>query len=117
VLFSLYVHLPLLGGPDKAYVFVEKEDMRPAHLPNVQYLIRGVHVSTDKTDNQTINFVVSSVSGTPGTLFKAFSNSIVLDSYCDGGQNYKNLVAFVKGLRQDFKQRTVAGCTINHKAP
>ena len=27
-------------------------------------------MSTDKTDNQTINFVVSSVSGTTGTLFK-----------------------------------------------
>ena len=24
----------------------------------------------------------------------------MLDSYCDGGQNYKNLVAFVKGLSE-----------------
>ena len=29
---------------------------------------------------------------------QGFSNSIIVGAYCDEGQNYKNVVGFVKGL-------------------
>ena len=36
---------------------------------------------------------------------QAFSISQIATAYCDAGQNYKNLVGYVKGLSEAYSER------------
>ena len=42
--------------------------------------------------------------------FQSFSISRIVGAFCDEGQNYKNLVGFVKGLEKDYSDKIVFGC-------
>ena len=41
---------------------------------------------------------------------QSFSISRIEGAFCDAGQNYKNLVGFVKGLGKDYSNKIVFGC-------
>ena len=43
-------------------------------------------------------------------LLQSFSISRIEGALCDEGQNYKNLVGFVKGLQKDYSDKIVFGC-------
>ena len=44
-------------------------------------------------------------------LLQSFSISRIEGALCDEGQNYKNLVGFVKGLQKDYSDKIVFGCS------
>lgn len=96
------------GGAGNEYKFINSTDLRKLKLPGgVQYALQAVHNST--LGNETLNWVVTS-NNSKITVLQAFSISQAEGTYCDGGQNYKNLVGFIKGLAELFAQKAVYGC-------
>ena len=99
------------GGADGRYTFVNGTDYTQAHIKGgVQYQLQGIHRTLVHHYNDTLDFLVISNSSNV-TIVRAFSISRIEGAFCDAGQNYKNLVGFVKGLKQDFDQKTIMGCT------
>lgn len=101
------------GGNDKHYKFVNGSDLRPYKIKSgVEFMIQAIHTTKVHHYNDTLDFLLS--SNPPGskdeTLVQGFSISQIYGAYCDDGQNYKNLVGYVKGLGLDFAQRTISGC-------
>ena len=58
------------------------------------------------------NVTVRSLYYNSSLLFspQSFSISRIEGALCDEGQNYKNLVGFVKGLQKDYSDKIVFGC-------
>ncbi|XP_078588804.1 uncharacterized protein LOC144869407 isoform X2 [Branchiostoma floridae x Branchiostoma japonicum] len=106
------MHL-LLGGADERYRYIGGVDMR-TYNSTASFILQGVHMTYVHRYNDTLNFVLTDdmkPSIHPlGTTLHAFSISQIAGAYCDDGQNYKNLVGFVKGLNMKYTETTVAGC-------
>ncbi|XP_078589020.1 uncharacterized protein LOC144869522 [Branchiostoma floridae x Branchiostoma japonicum] len=101
------------GGADGRYSYSGGDDLRPYNI-SASFILQGVHMTLVHHYNDTLNFVLvddMKPSIHPlGTTLHAFSISQIAGAYCDDGQNYKNLVGFVKGLNMKYTETTVAGC-------
>lgn len=135
------------------YTYVGSSDLRPYNLTSgAMYMIQAIHTTLVMRYNDTLDFVVVSTSSSP-PLFSVvrvrtqscfrinrilknkpgqiFSVSQIQGALCDAGQNYKNIVGFIKGLGKfwclfhvecfavpffdagvEYVQRTVFGCAI-----
>ncbi|CAH1258728.1 Hypp2059 [Branchiostoma lanceolatum] len=101
------------GGADNRYRFSGGDDLRPYNV-SASFILQGVHMTLVHHYNDTLNFVLKD-SMKPsikplGATLDAFSISQIAGAYCDDGQNYKNLVGFVKGLNMKYTETTMAGC-------
>lgn len=100
------------GGADGRYRFINGSDYRKAgRASGVQYQLQGVHSTLVHHYNDTLNMIVLSNSS-DSSVVRAFSISQIEGALCDAGQNYKNLVGFIKGLSQSYAKRIVFGCTM-----
>jgi hypothetical protein len=102
------------GGADKRYRLSGSEDLTPDHNPSgAVYLTQGVHSTLVHHYNDTLDFLVFAEHDTAmSSHVQAFSISRIWGAYCDYGQNYKNLVGFMKGLDKPFdNMEVVHGCT------
>ncbi|XP_019854112.1 PREDICTED: uncharacterized protein LOC109583283 [Amphimedon queenslandica] len=97
------------GGDDGRYTLVNNSDYRPYNM-SVKFMLQTIHTTKVHHYNDTQDWLVSEGKEEGTTVVKAFSISNIYGAYCDAGQNYKNLVGFVKGLNVDFKQEAIAGC-------
>eukprot|EP00731_Ephydatia_muelleri_P031524 Em0023g31a len=103
------------GGADSLYTYVGSSDLRPYNLTSgAMYMIQAIHTTLVMRYNDTLDFVVVSTSSSPPlfSVVRIFSVSQIQGALCDAGQNYKNIVGFIKGLGVEYVQRTVFGCAI-----
>ncbi|XP_065890748.1 uncharacterized protein [Dysidea avara] len=90
------------GGADGRYRFTGVYDLRPyGEKDHSQFIMQGIHSTLVHHYNDTLNFLVISPNNKTTTV-RAFSTSQIATAYCDEGQNYKNLVGYVKGLSQTY---------------
>merc|ERR1719162_1270677 len=95
------------GGPedrkDGRYYPVENNTVQPWSAAD-DFVVQAIHESQKKLYNDTMHLAVQP-KGSGSVLF-AFSHSqdVIKDNFAfgDHGQNYKNLVQFVKGLKQAY---------------
>jgi hypothetical protein len=103
------------GGPDQRYTLVSDDDYRPYNM-TVKWMLQTIHATKVHHYNDTQDWTVSVEGKEPNphnpkrTVVKGFSISQIHGAYGDAGQNYKNLVGFVKGLNVKFEQKAVSGC-------
>eukprot|EP00118_Oscarella_pearsei_P008939 m.48668 g.48668 ORF g.48668 m.48668 type:complete len:163 (+) comp33910_c0_seq1:575-1063(+) len=96
------------GGPDKLYTFVGMYDMSKDNM-TAKYILQSIHSTKVHHYNDTQDYVIFEHKKGMSTV-KAFSISQIWGAYCDEGQNYKNLVGYVKGLGVKYDVTPVAGC-------
>lgn len=95
-------------------------DLRPYNeSDHSQFIMQGIHTTLVHHYNDTLNFLVISADNITSTvhvssqnyqaarmllisIIQAFSISEIATANCDMGQNYKNLVGYVKGLGKPF---------------
>jgi hypothetical protein len=100
------------GGADTRYRFDGSEDLTPYKEPSgASYLTQGAHSTLVHHYNDTLNFLILAEHDTGYANVRAFSISRIWGAYCDEGQNYKNLVGFMKGLGKQFDMTILHGCT------
>ena len=98
------------------YTFVNGTDYRPDNITaGVKYQLQAIHRTLVHHYNDTLDMLVISKDMSMTTvrvctqIYIVFSVKIIFNpqgfsisriegAYCDDGQNYKNLVGFVKGL-------------------
>ncbi|XP_065890160.1 uncharacterized protein [Dysidea avara] len=98
------------GGADGRYRYTGEEDMRPHNnSDHSQFILQGIHSTLVHHYNDTLNFLIKSMDNMH-TIVQAFSISQIATAYCDEGQNYKNLVGYVKGLNVKFEMDVRFGC-------
>ncbi|XP_077992359.1 uncharacterized protein LOC144446466 [Glandiceps talaboti] len=99
------------GGPDGRYSFVAGSDLRKYNV-SAQFLLQGQHMTLvhQYIDTMNMAFYYGDDGKRMGTLLHAFSISNIAGALCDAGQNYKNLVGFVKALGVSFSEKLVSGC-------
>lgn len=107
--YNLFVKNLKAGGADGRYTFIGGSDLRQYNV-SADFILQGWHSTLVHHYNDTLDFTFSSASNSKMTTVKAFSISQIAGAYCDSGQNYKNLVGFVKGLEEDFEEHTLLGC-------
>mmetsp|Transcript_116000 Transcript_116000/g.308533 ORF Transcript_116000/g.308533 Transcript_116000/m.308533 type:complete len:187 (-) Transcript_116000:92-652(-) len=107
------------GGPDGAYEAQSTAegslgfaDLRPFKKP-VDFIGQAYHVTSgSKHYNDSVAFTVAPKAD-GGSVVKAFSMSLLGGSYCDNGQNYKNIKMLMDGVswRQNYKMvKTGSSC-------
>jgi hypothetical protein len=90
------------GGDDGRYTFIGSENMTQYNL-SAKYIIQANHMTLVHHYNDTQNYVLyGDTDSAMSTTVRAFSISKIYGAYCDYGQNYKNLIGYVKGLGQFF---------------
>ena len=105
-----------VGGADGRYTLAGTDDYRQDHPKGIQYMMQGIHTTLVHHYNDTLNFIIATEGSSNSSkttvevrsnallvwcvllLFQAFSISQIHGAWCDDGQNYKNLVGYVKGL-------------------
>lgn len=99
------------GGADGRYTLIHDADYTSANI-SAQYVIQGWHTTLTHHYNDTMNLVIYANPEGPKTSSRvsAFSTSQIGGALCDAGQNYKNLVGFVKGLKVPYASVAVHGC-------
>lgn len=98
------------GGADGRYRFTGEQDLRPYNLSDhSQFIMQGIHSTLVNHYNDTLNFLLIS-HDSKNTMVHAFSISQIATAYCDEGQNYKNLVGYVKGLNVPHTMKVDFGC-------
>lgn len=104
------------GGDDGRYTFIGSENMTQYNL-SAKYIIQANHMTLVHHYNDTQNYVLyGDTDSAMSTTVRAFSISKIYGAYCDYGQNYKNLIGYVKGLDiQGFEVTPVMGCPPPHK--
>lgn len=101
------------GGADGRYRYVGEYDLRPYNEPDhSQFIMQGIHSTLVHHYNDTLNFLVMSSDNITSTVH-AFSISEIATANCDMGQNYKNLVGYVKGLGVQYTMKVDFGCEID----
>ncbi|XP_065843358.1 uncharacterized protein [Oscarella lobularis] len=96
------------GGADKRYTFVGSYDMTSDKIA-AKYTMESIHMTKVEHYNDTQYFVIYENSMETSTV-RAFSISQIYGAYCDYGQNYKNIVGYVKGLGVKYQLAPVMGC-------
>ncbi len=104
------------GGPDGRYTLKETAespfgfgDLRPYHSDDVSFIGQAFHVTAKGTYIDTVNLLIGPEKVKP-TRLRAFSISQIGGAYCDEGQNYKNIVALVKSLEEEWNETGNTGC-------
>ncbi|EDV23362.1 uncharacterized protein TRIADDRAFT_57909 [Trichoplax adhaerens] len=101
-IYQLMVTNFMKGGADHRYKFVKGSNLTTFKNPeNVQYLLQAIHRTKVHKYNDTLNIAIYKMDNST-SVAKGFSISQIAGAYCDHGQNYKNLVGFVKGLGTEY---------------
>ena len=89
-----------IEGSHGRYRLVKDFDYRKLKLPRgVEYMLQGIHITLVNRYRDTLNFWIASKDlDHRHSTVRAFSISNIGGAYCDEGQNYKNLVEFIKEL-------------------
>mmetsp|Transcript_86149 Transcript_86149/g.171050 ORF Transcript_86149/g.171050 Transcript_86149/m.171050 type:complete len:177 (-) Transcript_86149:138-668(-) len=106
------------GGPDGRYHPVENNTVQP-WSSETDFVVQAVHSTAKYLYNDTLHLAVQHSFPNSAVLF-AFSHSqdFIKGNFAfgDHGQNYKNLVGLVKGLKLQYVEKTLMGCPEAHKA-
>ncbi|XP_071827736.1 uncharacterized protein [Apostichopus japonicus] len=109
-IYNTFVTSLKAGGADGRYTFIGGSDLRKYNV-SADFILQGWHTTLEHHYNDTLDFTFS-VASSKETVVRAFSISQIAGAYCDAGQNYKNLVGLIKGLKEDFKEEAVLGCPV-----
>ncbi|XP_062507139.1 uncharacterized protein LOC134183570 [Corticium candelabrum] len=111
--YSAMIETLKKGGDDGRYTFTGSEDMTHDNM-TAKYIIQSNHMTLVHHYNDTQNFLLYA-DNEMSTTVRAFSISKIYGAYCDYGQNYKNLIGYVKGLGvKEYKVVPVMGCPPPH---
>eukprot|EP00117_Sycon_ciliatum_P045489 scpid90609/ scgid32690/ len=101
------------GGADGRYTFVGDEDLRQYKIPDgTQFLLQAIHSTKVHHYNDTLNFAIGEHAESGHVMVRGFSISQIYGAYCDDGQNYKNVVGFIKGVTTlKWESEIMHGCT------
>ncbi|XP_064602455.1 uncharacterized protein LOC135468241 isoform X2 [Liolophura sinensis] len=106
--YNLMVDNLKKGGADSRYTYKGGQDLRPYNT-TADFVLQAWHTTLKNHYNDTLDFTVLP-SSTGFTSVTAFSISQIAGAYCDAGQNYKNLVGYVKGLNTPYQMIVSRGC-------
>mmetsp|Transcript_15015 Transcript_15015/g.27027 ORF Transcript_15015/g.27027 Transcript_15015/m.27027 type:complete len:179 (+) Transcript_15015:65-601(+) len=95
-----------VGGPDGRYFALPLAEGPTGFValpPSVEasYIGQAIHTTFRRQYNDTVNFEILETP-THTTLVRCFSISQLGGSYCDAGQNFKNIVTLMKPVYSLF---------------
>ncbi|XP_013383015.1 uncharacterized protein LOC106153584 [Lingula anatina] len=108
-IYEEFSNFLMKGGTDGWYFYSDSTDLRSQNV-SADFIIQGYYSSILNRYQNTLNFAVEKSTNLQMVSVRAFSISNVTGTYCDAGQNYKNLVQFMIGLKMPYTEVHIWGC-------